>query len=78
MNQIQKTTVLPGETDALRVEITIADTSDIIDAREAVTLIAVVQGSENPSLIDIQRLAVNRARDLIDEAMRALAPRQAA
>jgi hypothetical protein len=42
MNQIQKTTVLPGEAGALRVEITIADTSDIVDAREAVTLIAVV------------------------------------
>ncbi len=73
-NRIQKTTVVSAASGAWRVEIAIADTADTARARDVMTLIAVVQGSENPTLSDLQRAALNRARVLIDESTAALAP----
>jgi hypothetical protein len=73
-SQIQKTTVQSAVNGVHRVEIAIADRADTENAREAVTIVAAVAGSENPSMIDIQRAALSRARALIDESMRALQP----
>jgi hypothetical protein len=78
MYQIQRTTVLSAEGGVRRVEIAIADTGDIANAREAVTIVAAVSDSENPSLIDIQREALNRALALIGEATRGFGPARSA
>jgi hypothetical protein len=77
-NQIQKTTVLSAVNGVHRVEIATADRADTENAKEAVTIIAAVRGSENPTLIDLQRAALNRARALIDESTTALEPPKSA
>jgi hypothetical protein len=76
---LRSTTLKPAANGGMRVEIAIADNDDIALAREALSLVVQVppQG-ENPALTDIHRAALHRARALIDEAIRALAPRQSA
>jgi hypothetical protein len=72
---IQKTTVATEPSGELRVEISIGDMLDIDAAREGIRFVAVVpRGGENPALSSIQIAAMNRARALLDQEIRALAP----
>jgi hypothetical protein len=72
---LRSTTLKPAANGGWRAEVAIADNNDISLAQEALSLVVMVPPlGENPSLIEIHRAALHRARAAIDECIRALAP----
>jgi hypothetical protein len=76
---LRSTTLKPAADGGLRVEIAIADNDDIALAREAMSLVVgLARLSENPSLTEIHRAALQQARAIIDRCIAELAPRLSA
>jgi hypothetical protein len=72
---IRSTTLKPSPDGGLSVEVSIADNADMALAKEVLLLaVRVPRLSANPSLTDIHRATLHRARAAIDKCMRALAP----
>ena len=75
--EILSTTIKPAGGDDMRVEILLSDNANIEHAGEVMSLaVRVPRQGENPSLDDIRRAALRRARTAIDECIAALAPHQ--
>lgn len=77
--EAQRTTVIPAGDAGMRVELLLSDNVDIEHSQEHVSLIVRVPPlGENPTLQEVRQAALRRARALIDECMRGLAPKSPA